>query len=126
MFPISIHAPRLTHKQPTPQKPFKLMSQQEKLAMKATQKHTSPTITGDSSSEKTPTKPKKEDKDNKLSNQLLRPSTPLGQIGSSWKDDSGNSPCSQACTSGTVTPTSEGVKRADRKVMHAPPGGLDL
>ena len=102
------------------------MSQQEKLALKAAQKQTSPTFTGDSSSEKTPTKPKKEDKDGKMSNQFLRPSTPPGQIGASWKDESGNSPCSQACTSGTVTPTSEGVRRADRKVVHAPPGGLDM
>lgn len=98
------------------------MSQQEKLALKAakeqsgkTQKSSEPTKTGDTAS-------KNPIKDAKKENTLLRPSTPPGQTGSKFHDDDGNSPASQACTSGTVTPTSEGVKRSDRHKFHAPPG----
>ena len=54
----------------------------------------------------------------------LRPSTPPTQTGSRFHDEDGNSPGSQACESGTVTPNSEGVWRKDRKRFHNPPGGL--
>ncbi|MCJ1451331.1 hypothetical protein MMC28_001667 [Mycoblastus sanguinarius] len=53
----------------------------------------------------------------------LRPSTPPAQAGSRNNLDGDLSPCSQACTSGTVTPNSEGVRRSDRNVWHQPPGG---
>ncbi|KAL6715452.1 hypothetical protein ACLMJK_006413 [Lecanora helva] len=89
---------------PDPPKPLKTMSQQEKLAWKAA--HQSPTsaTTGSAS----------------------RAETPPPQLNASGKGDDSLSPCSQACTSGTVTPTEEGVRRGDREVVHAPPGGLDL
>lgn len=93
---------------------------------KAAQEKTGNKTKASASSRDNPSDVKKGDKDYKKKNQYLRPSTPPSQTGSSNKDDGGNSPASQACTSGTVTPTSEGVRRADRKVMHAPPGGLDL
>ncbi|KAK3178489.1 hypothetical protein OEA41_000625 [Lepraria neglecta] len=62
-------------------------------------------------------------KDDKKKDTHLRPSTPPAQTGSKVHDDDGNSPCSQACESGTVTPSSEGVWRKDRKRYHAPPAG---
>lgn len=100
------------------------MSQQEKLALKASiEKET----TTDAASSKTVATPLDKDvKDTQKKEQFLRPSTPPNQTGSKQRDDDGNSPCSQACTSGTVTPTSEGVKRVDRGILHAPPGGFDL
>ena len=61
-----------------------------------------------------------------IKDRFLRPSTPINQTGLQGHEDGGSSPMSQACTSGTVTPTSEGVHRQDRNVFHAPPGGLDL
>lgn len=64
---------------------------------------------------------KKEEK--KKENQL-RPSTPPSQTGSRLHDEDGNSPVSQACDSGTVTPNSEGVWRKDRKRFHQPPDGF--
>ena len=63
-------------------------------------------------------------KDDKKKENQLRPTTPPAQTGSRFHDDDGNSPCSQACESGTVTPNSEGVWRKDRKKFHLPPGGL--
>ena len=59
----------------------------------------------------------------KDSEKLLRPFTPPNQTGSKLHDEDGNSPVSQACTSGSVTPNSEGVRRADRQKYHAPPAG---
>ena len=101
------------------------MCQQEKLAWKAAQEKPDGTAKDSASSKSTSSATKKDTRDNKDKNQSLRPSTPSNQTGSSNKDDGGNSPASQACTSGTVTPTSEGVRRADRNVRHAPPGGFD-
>ena len=57
----------------------------------------------------------------KSNDKLLRPFTPPPQTGSKIHDEDGNSPVSQACTSGSVTPNSEGVKRSDRGKYHAPP-----
>lgn len=49
------------------------------------------------------------------------PKTPPTQSGS--KQSEGYlSPSSQACESGNVSPSQEGVKRADRKTFHSPPG----
>lgn len=63
-------------------------------------------------------------KDEKKKENQLRPSTPPAQTGSRFHDDDGNSPSSQACESGTVTPNSEGIWRKDRKRFHQPPDGL--
>lgn len=63
-------------------------------------------------------------KDEKKKENQLRPSTPPAQTGSRFHDDDGNSPISQACESGTVTPNSEGIWRKDRKRFHQPPDGL--
>ena len=63
-------------------------------------------------------------KDEKKKENQLRPSTPPSQTGSRLHDEDGNSPASQACESGTVTPNSEGVWRKDRKRFHQPPDGL--
>ncbi len=105
-----------------------MMSQQEKLALKAAQEGKKDTKKGAGASSSKTNVPslKKDAKDGKKKDQYLRPCTPPNRTGSKPKDDEGNSPASEACTSGTVTPTSEGVRRVDRKVMHAPPGGLDL
>jgi len=98
------------------------MSQQEKLALKDTTK----TDANSSESFKSAdTSGRKAVKDVKKKDQYLRPSTPPGQTGIKTGDNDGASPSSQACTSGTVTPNSEGVRRSDRE-PHAPPGGLDL
>ena len=62
-------------------------------------------------------------KDEKRKENQLRPSTPPAQTGSRLHDEDGNSPISQACESGTVTPNSEGIWRKDRKRFHQPPLG---
>ena len=97
------------------------MSQQEKLAYKDAPKPTQDVKLGDTSSDSTGDTARQNTQG--YPKQYLRPSTPPNQMGSKLKDDNGNSPCSQACTSGTVTPNSEGVKRSDRDVFHAPPTG---
>lgn len=99
-----------------------LLSQQEKLALKKAGKEDTKTpeslkITEDTGKEVI--------EGSKRKDGLLRPSTPLGQTGAKIGDNDGASPCSQACTSGSVTPSSEGIKRSDRK-PHAPPGGFNL
>ena len=78
---------------------------------------------GSESSKATATTSHKSKKDDKKKDTHLRPSTPPAQTGSKVHDDDGNSPCSQACESGTVTPNSEGVWCKDRKRYHAPPAG---
>ena len=62
--------------------------------------------------------------DEKKKENQLRPSTPPAQTGSRLHDEDGNSPISQACESGTVTPNSEGIWRKDRKRFHQPPENL--
>lgn len=66
----------------------------------------------------------KKKKDEKKKEKQLRPSTPPAQTGSRLHDEDGNSPLSQACESGTVTPNSEGIWRKDRKRFHQPPDGF--
>lgn len=63
-------------------------------------------------------------KDEKKKEKQLRPTTPPAQTGSRLHDEDGNSPLSQACESGTVTPNSEGIWRKDRKRFHQPPDGF--
>ena len=100
-----------------------MSSQQHTSAKKQGKKQPDKDTKGAESSKATSStgnKPKNEDK---KKDTLLRPSTPPAQTGSRIHDDEGNSPASQACESGTVTPNSEGVWRKDRKKFHAPPAG---
>lgn len=98
------------------------MSQQEKVALKKAANNdlnSAGLFKSEGSSSQRPID------DLKQKARYLRPSTPPGQTGSKISDSEDASPSSQACTSGSVTPNSEGVRRSDRK-PHAPPGGLDL
>ena len=120
-----LHRSSLILVQDSPNKPLKLLSQQEKDALKMAKlkggdddKVAGPPDTADTAT--------KTDVKDPIKDHFLRPSTPINQTGLQGYEDGGSSPMSQACTSGTVTPTSEGVHRQDRNVSHAPPGGLDL
>ena len=99
------------------------MSQQEKFAWKAEQEKKKESAgTGPESSKAASVVAEKDEKETEKKDQFLRPSTPPNQTGSSKSDVGGLSPASQACTSGTVTPNSEGVRRSDRNTIHASPG----
>ncbi len=98
------------------------MSQQEKVALK---KGTKQDLNSAESSKSAGSTGQKPVVTVKQKDQYLRASTPPSQTGSKVGDNDEASPSSQACTSGSVTPNSEGVRRSDRK-PHAPPGGLDL
>ena len=100
-----------------------MMSQQEKIALKAAKEKAEKEEETAAAAAASITET--EEKDAQEETQPLRPRTPLSQTGFPRRDEDGISPCSQACTSGTVTPTSTGVIRSDRQVSHAPPFGYD-
>lgn len=114
--------PCLLYPESQKEKPAKLLSQQEKLALKAGKTQSNSTNQASGSSKSSTTEQKTSSNEAKAKESHLRPFTPPTQTGSKIHDEDGNSPSSQACTSGDVTPNSEGVRVTDRKRYHAPPG----
>ncbi|KAL2038113.1 hypothetical protein N7G274_009060 [Stereocaulon virgatum] len=100
-----------------------MASSQTKSSIKPGDKQPTQEAKGSELSKSTATTNVQPKKDDKKKDSHLRPSTPPAQTGSKLRDEDGNSPSSQACESGNVTPNSEGVWRKDRKRYHAPPAG---